>query len=1231
MKVLYTIILALAMIAGIEANAAYVENQPYQITQPDGTVIDCFVSGDEFFNWLHDADGYTIIQSEDGYFYYAVSDKGRIVPSEYRVETVNPESAGLTKWVKIPKEEYLRRKMEFEVADNRSNRSPHQGTMNNLVIYIKFSDDTEFTTIRQTFDNTFNQATGSSVKNFYNEVSYNMLDLSSTHYPECAMTTNLSYTDSHPRSYFEPYNATTNPNGYNGETQRRLREHALLRDAVNWINANSPVPASLNIDGDNDGLVDNISFIIRGGNGAWASLLWAHRWVLYTYDVFINGKQVWDYTFQPESQVSVGILCHELFHALGAPDLYHYNDGGLNISPVSVWDLMGSGSSHMGTYMKWKYSNSTWISSIPEITTSGTYTLNPITSSTNNCYKIASPFSSSEFFVVEYRQNIGTYESTLPGSGLLVYRIDPAYNGNASGPPDEVYLYRPNGTTTINGSPSSAHFSQQSGRTAINDATNPSSFLQNGSAGGLNIHSVTSAGSTITFSVGISTVSNPASFVATAISGSQIDLQWQLNTSQNNVLLAFNTTNNFGIPAEGTNYTAGQTIPGGGTVLFAGNAASFQHLDLSQATTYYYKLWSVNETQVYSTGLTTQQTTSCGTLLLPYTQNFQENDIPPCWTEQVEGNNVVSKWEHVATSNAGGSAGEMQSEWQQANPGITRLIMPPFNTTGVVELGLSFRHFLDAYSTGATLKIQSSSDGINWTDEAWSIPTGSSNIGPALVTTTITSNLNQPATYIAFAISGNLYNYDYWYIDDVETTINQLQSFSVTTTSAPAAGGTTAGSGNYDFNALVTVTASAAIGYDFINWTEGANIVSTDAIFSFNIQGNRNLVANFAIQQFEVSLSVNPANAGNVTGAGWYNYGSNVTVSAVAEPGYNFSAWTEAGNIISTQAVFSFAITDNKNLTAEFVLQTFNITTASNPVEGGTTSGAGTYDYGSTANLTANSANGWVFENWAENGTVVSNNPVYSFTVTENRNLIANFTQSVQQFTISTLVNPGSAGSASGAGIYNAGETATLLATPNSMWVFTNWTENGSIVSTDPSFSFAVNANRTLTANFSQQFNILANALPANGGYTSGSGIYTEGETAVLLAVANQGFTFLDWTENGNFYSDQPEISFIVDGNRELSARFQLPVATESLQKTGIRLYPNPSNGTFTIESDLLTGRITHVSISGITGNRVLDLSYEIPSEKLELNIGNLPESVYFVKIRTENGKEVLRKLIRKR
>ena len=57
---------------------------------------------------------------------------------------------------------------------------------------------------------------------------------------------------------------------------------------------------------------------------------------------------MYDYTFQPETQVNVKTLCHEMFHALGAPDLYHYDDNGLNISPAGSWDLMESGGGHMG-------------------------------------------------------------------------------------------------------------------------------------------------------------------------------------------------------------------------------------------------------------------------------------------------------------------------------------------------------------------------------------------------------------------------------------------------------------------------------------------------------------------------------------------------------------------------------------------------------------------------------------------------------------------------------------------------------------------------------------------------------------------------------------------------------------------------------------------------------------------------------------------------------------------
>jgi M6 family metalloprotease-like protein len=483
---------------------------PHTITQPDGTEIACFVSGDEFFNWIHDAEGYSIIRGNDGFWYYATRTGEEITASSYRVNSVSPGEAGLEQWVKISRDEYLKRRKRLEIpVKGDAVKAPHAGMINNLVIYIRFSGESEIETTRVEYDDRLNEPKDLSLKTYFREVSYYQLTIESTHYPACSEpeTTNASYEDSHPRGYFQPYDATTNPIGYQTETESRLREHQLLVDAINWINENDPVPAGLNTDMDDDGYVDNVCFMINGQSDGWSELLWAHRWALYTYPVFINGKRVWDYTFQPENQVSVKTLCHEMFHTLSAPDLYHYDDGGLNLSPAGKWDIMDGGSGHMGAWMKYTYSDSTWITSIPVITEPGTYTLYPLTSSTSNCYKIASPFSSNEFFVVEYRKRTGDFEETLPGEGLLVYRINTDFRGNANFDNlsvfDEVYIYRPGGTVTKNGMLSDAHFSSTVGRTVINDMTDPNCFLHDNTAGGLRISSVTAAGETISFYVGM--------------------------------------------------------------------------------------------------------------------------------------------------------------------------------------------------------------------------------------------------------------------------------------------------------------------------------------------------------------------------------------------------------------------------------------------------------------------------------------------------------------------------------------------------------------------------------------------------------------------------------------------------------------------------------------------------------------------------------------------------------
>ncbi len=494
------VVLALVQLAVGLGFAAYFERIPTVVVDPDGSKIECFSSGDEYYNYLHDADGYTIIQGSDGYYYYAtLSASQRVVPSTYKVNSTTPAKAGLMKNVRITEEEYQQRvKNYWKDVDITQSRAPHQGTMNNLVIYIRFNDDSEFTTPRSTFDSRFNPSDVQSLKNYFNEVSYGQLNIESYHYPVAEMNTNLSYKDENPRNHFRPYNATSNTIGYQTDEEQRIREHSLLMRAINAVK--DQIPEDMVIDADNDGRVDNVCFIVRGNAEGWADLLWAHRWVLYTYDVRIHGKRVYDYTFQPENQSDIYTICHEMFHTLGAPDLYRYSGSGY--TPVGPWDLMASGFVHMGAYMKRKYTNGKWISNIPTISEPGDYTLNPLTSSENNAYRINSPNSSSEYFVVEYRKQEGLYESNLPGSGLLVYRIIPSINsGNMNGPPDEVYLYRVGGTNSVNGSINMAHFSQNTGRTAINDASNPSSFLSNGNPGGLDISKVTEAGETITFSL----------------------------------------------------------------------------------------------------------------------------------------------------------------------------------------------------------------------------------------------------------------------------------------------------------------------------------------------------------------------------------------------------------------------------------------------------------------------------------------------------------------------------------------------------------------------------------------------------------------------------------------------------------------------------------------------------------------------------------------------------------
>ncbi|HVN76800.1 MAG TPA: M6 family metalloprotease domain-containing protein [Thermoanaerobaculaceae bacterium] len=582
-------LVALAVIASAATvRAAFLRNVPQALRQPDGTVVHLFATGDEYYNRLHDAGGYTVVRDPDtGYLVYAIKVEGRLMPSAFVVGVDDPAAAGLRSGL-MPEPWTLPSASQIYPSAGRRRaaraaglvNAPEFTTINNIVIFISFADDSgsPFNTL-DTYQMWFNSitSTSSSMQKYFLEASYNQLTVNSTFYPAATGATVASYQDSHPRAYYTPYNAVSNPTGYQG-SERNGREWALLQAAVQAVG--SQVPASLNVDTNGDGFVDSVVFVVSGTavNADWSNLLWPHKWEMDTanYPATINGKLVGEYDLQLDGNITgSGVLCHEMTHTLGAPDLYHYSEAG---EPVGPWDLMADNlepPQHTTAYLKARYLG--FLSGCPVITPPATVTLNPLTSPTNNCARILSPNSTTEYFMVEYRKRAGTFEVSLKGSGLLVYRINTAEDGqgNSSGPPDEVYVYRPGGTPsadgTINWAPLNGGATPP--RTAINDASDPSSFLSNGYPGGLSIHDVGAPGDTITFKVdsvapcsrpGLFTLASPANG-ANLSATTSANLAWNASAGATSYDVYFGTAEDPPLLANQTATSASVTVASGST------------------------------------------------------------------------------------------------------------------------------------------------------------------------------------------------------------------------------------------------------------------------------------------------------------------------------------------------------------------------------------------------------------------------------------------------------------------------------------------------------------------------------------------------------------------------------------------------------------------------------------------------------------------------------------------
>jgi len=777
-----------------KAEAVKANPNPVQYTQPDGSVVTLLMKGDEFIHWATTLDGYMVMSAKNGFYEYAVTlPDSRVGFSGVSAHDPGQRQAAESGFVKTIKPGLFFSKSQVQAMKTylagshaptaTAGSFPTTGVRAHLMILANFNNTT--TTYTQTnFNNLMNQvnynSTG-SFRDYYLEVSYGLLTVNST--------VTIWVTLPHPHDYYGP----------------QAMWGTFAYDSIVAADQQAGVNFAL-YDNDGDGVVDGVCIAHQGrGQEESGSTndIWSHSWDLgsagYTAaQRTFDGVQVLDYTTIPEkgsasAMTTIGVMCHEFGHNLGTPDFYDtdYATNG-QYDGTGGWDIMADGSWNGSPAGSLPAHHNAWTKNFY-----GWTTPTVLTTQQSVLLRRAETYTdvvryntntANEYFLCENRQQTG-FDVDIPGHGMIIYHVDGSYitahtSANDINATSHQAMYPMSATsTTASGIMTSSvstinstgcTWPGTSAKTTFTDATTPNSkswAAVNTAKPLINIAENTSTKEVTFCFISCAAPNDPTNFTATAISTSQINLGWGKNGNNDPVIVAYSITGTFGTPVNGTGYTAGNTITGGGTVLYNGANTTFSHTGLNPNTTYYYKAWSVMTGTAYSTGVIANATTFCGAInTLPFSENFTSTTIPSCWS-QVDNGGAGNVWQFGVITGTGapvltGNYAFLNSD--AYGSGITEnadLVSPLFDLTGYTNVTLQFSHYFRYYSPSTATLSYSLNGGTSWTQiQQWTASTAN----PAAFSQVITAVAGQSQVKFKWNYTGT---YGYWWaIDNVSLT-----------------------------------------------------------------------------------------------------------------------------------------------------------------------------------------------------------------------------------------------------------------------------------------------------------------------------------------------------------------------------------------------------------------------------------------------------------------------------
>ena len=377
------------------------------------------------------------------------------------------------------------------------------------------------------------------------------------------------------------------------------------------------------------------------------------------------------------------------------------------------------------------------------------------------------------------------------------------------------------------------------------------------------------------------------------------------------------------------------------------------------------------------------------------------------------------------------------------------------------------------------------------------------------------------------------------------TAIFEINNYAIAVAANNAQYGLVTGANTYNHGANVALTATANTGYHFAGWVKGAETeyVSTSANYSFTATEAATLTAVFEPDSYAITIAAANTN-GTVSGSasGTYNYGEELTVVATPATGYHFTGWSNGTSVVSNDAEYTFAASAAVSLTAGFAIDNYTVTI--NKPENGTITGgtSGKYDYGTVLNLVATPADGYQFVHWTDDAEV--KDATRSYTVTGEASFTAMFTKNT--IVIYAISATAQNGDVTGTGSYPAGETATLTAVPSTGYEFSQWSDGV----TTASRSVLVDDNKAFVAEFKPLVYTIT-TVAENGTITGGGRCNYDSEVE-LVAVANTGYKFKQWTDG----VETAKRTVKVTGDATYTAEFEMLVLTVTLTE--------PENGSVT-------------------------------------------------------------------